>query len=155
MTVVTRNIRATPYRAANDAWEVIVRLLAPNPGPAHDELERVSGIASSLIASESSKDHPMVVWGAGPRVRIRCQFGEDAVTGDNATEDKLAKSPTDGDWSMSLPCSEEDLTWIKAALAKQSNRITARKLGEAVEIDEREERSASSVTIDKEAFFRP
>jgi hypothetical protein len=56
---------------------------------------------------------------------------------------------------MSLPCSEEDLTWIKAALAKQSNRITARKLGEAVEIDEREERSASSVTIDKEAFFRP
>jgi hypothetical protein len=134
---------------------VIVGLLAPNGGTARDELMRVAGIAASLIAAEAPKDDKMVVWGGGPRVRISCTYAEDAITGDNANETKLARSPTEGDWSMSLPCPEEDLTWVQAALAKKSTRITARKLGEKLDTDADEGASGTAATIDTEAFLRP
>lgn len=157
MTVLARTIRATPHRASNEAWDVIVALLAPNAGPAREELNRVTGIASALITSEVPKDDPIVVLGAGPRVRIYCVFNEDAVTGDNAREEKLPSPPTDGDWSMSLPCPEEDLTWVKAALANKSTRITARKVGEAVgaQSDRGEEQVVASTAINREVFLRP
>ena len=70
----------------------------------------------------------------GPE-RSVAYYDEDAITGDNASETKLATSPTNGDWSMSLPCPEEDLTWVQAALAKRSKRVTARKLGEKLDTD--------------------
>jgi hypothetical protein len=56
---------------------------------------------------------------------------------------------------MSLPCPEEDLTWVRAALAKQSKRVTARKLGEKLDTDADEGGSASAATINTEAFLRP
>jgi hypothetical protein len=99
MTVLARIVRATPYRHADEAWDIIVSLLAPSGGRARDELMRVAGVATSLIASEAPKDHKIVVWGSGPRVRVSCSYGEDAITGDNANEGSLPRSPTDGDWS--------------------------------------------------------
>ena len=155
MTLVARVVRATPHRSAGEAWEVIVGLLAPGGGAARDELMKVAGVATSLIASEAPKEDKMVVWGGGPRVRISCLYGEDAITGDNANETQLARSPTDGDWSMSLPCPEEDLPWVQAALAKKAKRVTARKLGEKLDSDADEGRSAAAAPIDKEAFLRP
>ena len=155
MTVLARTVRATPFRPADEAWDVIVGLLAPNVGAARDELMKVAGVATSLIASGAPKNDKIVVWGGGPRVRIDCIYDEDAITGDDASEMKLARSPTDGDWSMSLPCPEEDLTWVQGALAKKSTRITARKLGEKLDTDADESMSDSAATIDKEAFLRP
>ena len=116
MTVLARTIRAVPYRGASEAWDLITDLLASAPGAARDELIRVGGIAASVIASEVPKNDPVVVWGTGPRLRIYCLFGEEAILGDDANEQKLAESPTDGNWYMSLPCREEDLTWITTAL---------------------------------------
>jgi hypothetical protein len=157
MTVLARRVRATPYRSADKAWEIIVSLLASNDSPARDELTGVNGIASSLIASEAPKGDPIVVHGVGPRLRIYCVYDEDAFTGDNANEQRLPQLPTDGDWSLSLPCPEEDLLWVKEALAKKSKRVTARKLGESVDADvqDDEEKGASAPSIDKEAFYRP
>jgi hypothetical protein len=155
MNVFARVVRATPHRPADEAWDVIVSLLAPNGGAAGDELVKVAGVASSLIASEAPKTDKIVVWGGGPRVRISCAYGEDAITGDNANEQKLPRSPTDGDWFMSLPCPEEDLTWVRAALAKKSTRITVRKLGEKLDTEADEDQGTSAATIDKEAFLRP
>ena len=156
MTVLARHVRATPHRPADEAWEVIVGLLTPGGGAAREELLRVGGVASSLIASEAAKDDPVVVYGAGPRVRVYCLYDEEAVTGDRANEQELPSSPTDGDWCMSLPCPAEDLQWITEARAKKSTRVIARKLGEAVEVDAGDgNESTSAVTVDKEAFFRP
>ena len=157
MTVLSRRIRATPYRSANDAWDLIVGLLAPAAGGAQDELRRVGGLASSLIASEAWLESPVVVWGTGPRVRIYCLFGDNAITGDDANEQAFPNAPASGDWSMSLPCPDEDLDWVKAALAKQSTRTTARKVGDALTTasDDGDAKTAASVSIDREAFFRP
>ena len=155
MNVFARIVRATPHRPADEAWDVIVGLLAPNGSAARDELMKVAGVATSLIASEAPKNDKIVIWGGGPRVRISCVYGEDAITGDNANEQKLPRSPADGDWSMSLPCPEEDLTWVRAALAKKSTRITVRKLGEKLDTEADEDQGTSAATIDKEAFLRP
>lgn len=154
MTVLTRVVRATPYRPADEAWDVIVGLLTPEGGAARDELMKVAGVTTSLIAAEAPKNDQIVVSGGGPQVRITCIYGEDAVT-DDAREEKLPRSPTDGDWRMSLPCDEEDLTWVRAALAKKSQRVTARKLGEKPDTDADESQGASAANIDKDAFFRP
>jgi hypothetical protein len=153
VTVFARTVRATPFRSAAAAWDVIVALLAPDGGEAKAELMKVAGVAASLIAAEAPKADKIVVWGGGPRVRIDCLF-DDATGGDSANETKLARSATDGDWRMSLPCAEEDLEWVTAALAKKSSRVTARKLGEEPETDAGGGSNASA-TINKEAFFRP
>jgi hypothetical protein len=155
-SVVARRIKATPARSASEAWAMIVNLVAPNTGAARTELESIAGIASSLISDEAFKDAPAVMRGKGPRVRFYCLYGEDAITGDDASESALATVPTDEDWKMSLPCSPDDLTWVQSALKAKSTRVTARDLNDSVSDDDEETSSASSkaVAINKEAFLR-
>jgi hypothetical protein len=153
MTVFARIISSVPQRSADDTWAKIVSLLAPDQdSESHSELTSIAGIAGSLIARESMTE-PIVVFGSGPRVRIRCLYNEDALTGDGASEGVLPTNPTTGDWSISLPCPKEDLTWITNALARKSSRITAREMGTAVDDDVEESSAKSAVTINKEAFL--
>src|SRR4030042_4651426 len=127
MTTISRKIIAIPARSASEAWKVIVNLIAPQTdSDAQRELLETTGIASSLITDEAMKNAPIVVYGVGPRIRIYCLYNEDAITGENASEETLPFSPTEGDWKMSLPCPAEDLDWVQRALKKRSGRITAR-----------------------------
>lgn len=157
MSAVARRIRATPERSASDAWDIIVDLVAPANGSARQELLSIEGIASSIIATESPKDAPMVVRGKGPRVRIYCLYNEDAISGDNANEAALAETPTDAEWLMSLPVDADDVTWIKDALAKKTSRVTVRDKSET--LDAGEDSSATTSTraaaINMEEFLRP
>jgi hypothetical protein len=105
------------------------------------------------------KDAAIVVLGSGPRVRIRCLYDEEAITGEDASEEKLATCPTEGEWVMSLPCPPEDLKWVGESLGKLSTRITARNLSEGPFSDSTETNSgnnskAAEVTVDQESFFR-
>jgi hypothetical protein len=155
MTVVARRIKAAPVRVASETWTTIVNLLAPDANDkAREELLAVTGVASSLIADEVMQDAPIVVYGSGPRVRIYCLYGEDAVSGENANEVPLVSSPLKGDWSMSLPCQESDLKWAQNALKKVSTHITARDMTTAVEDASDKSTSEQSIRINKEAFFR-
>ena len=52
-----------------------------------------------------------MIWGGGPHVRVYCVFDEDAITKDGLNEDALPKSPTEGDWRMSIPFLAEDVAW--------------------------------------------
>ena len=158
-SVIARRIIATPVRHASEAWATIVNLMAPSRGSARTELESVAGIASSLISDEAFQDAPAVVRGKGPRVRFYCIYGEDAISGEDASEAALANVPTEAEWKMSLPCPADDLQWVQAALAKKSTRITARDLSEKVtdedEDSQGQDASAKAITINREAFFRP
>lgn len=157
MSTVARRIRATPERAASDAWQVIVDLIAPKDGPARHELIGVEGIASSLISTESPKDAPMVVRGKGPRVRIYCLYDDEAISGDDANEATLAECPTDGEWVMSLPADADDVSWVKDALARKSTRVTVREKSEAIDDgdDQKQKSATSEAAINMEAFLRP
>jgi hypothetical protein len=155
MTVVSRRVVATPARSASASWDVIVKLVTKPGSPARQELQRIEGVASCIIAEESLKTDPCVVFGSGPRLRIYCLYNEDAIAGEDANEAALTFTPTEGDWRMSLPCAADDLEWVKKALAGCSTHVTAREAGTAVD-PEPSNASASSTgaVIDREAFLR-
>lgn len=160
-TVIRRSVRATPHRTSTEAWAFITALIAPDPkSSARTELESVTGAASMIIASEHPADHPIVVSGNGPRVRIYCLYGENAALGDSANEKALASTAAAGDWKLSLPCAEDDLDWVQKFLREQSSRITARALGDPVPGDDEDEKSSRSQSaqtrdINLDAFLNP
>jgi hypothetical protein len=130
MTVVARTFCAIPQRSALETWGAIVELLAPNrSSDARRELEAISGVAASLIASEAMTS-AVVVAGSGPRVRIYCSYGDDAVSGDGSNESPLAFCATEGNWSLSLPAPVDDVEWIAALLSAKSPRISVREMGD-------------------------
>jgi hypothetical protein len=142
-TVLARRVASTPVRTAVETWARIVEIVAPDPeSPARKELAKVAGTACSSIASEAPKEAPMVIWGGGPRVRVYCVFDEDAITQDGVNEDALPKSPTQGDWRMSIPFLADDVAWSGASLAAASSRVSARSVDD--EIEEEDEPAAAS-----------
>ena len=155
MTVVSRRVVATPARSASAAWDVIVRLVTASGSPARQELQRIEGIASCIIAEESLKADPCVIFGSGPRLRIYCLYAEDAIAGEDANEAALTFTPTEGDWQMSLPCPADDLEWVEKALRERSTHVTAREAGAPVEAEPANApASAAGAAIDREAFLR-
>ena len=86
-----------------------------------------------------------------------CLYSDEAISGDDANESALASCPTDGDWLMSLPAEDDDVAWVKEALAKKSTRVIVREKSEAFD-DPEENSSTANVTevdINMEAFLRP
>ncbi len=156
MAVVARRVIAEPMRSASATWEVIVNLLTSEANnEARKELLAVGGIASSLVAAEAMKDAPIVAYGSGPRVRIYCLYGEDAIVGEAANESQLTASPVSNEnWSVSLPCPEDDLEWVTSALKKRSARVTARDMKLPVDDDNKLNTGEKSARINVEAFLR-
>jgi hypothetical protein len=155
MTVVSRRVVATPARSASASWDVIVKLVTTPGSPARQELQGIEGIASCIIAEESLKSDPCVVFGSGPRLRVYCLYNEDAIAGEDANETALTFTPTEGDWRMSLPCAADDLEWVKKALSERSTHVTAREAGTAVDPEPSNASAFSTgAVIDREAFFR-
>lgn len=154
--VVARRVASTPKRTAAQTWEKIVEILAPDPNSdARKELAKAAGVACSSISSEALRDAAVVVWGTGPRIRVYCVFDEDAITGDGVSEDALSKSPTEGDWRMSIPCQPEDVKWSNGKLAEVSSRISARSAEDDLEDDTSESVfSSHSLTINVEEFLK-
>ncbi|MCC6192458.1 MAG: hypothetical protein IT318_25810 [Anaerolineales bacterium] len=154
MTTIARRVVSEPVRSASETWITIVDLLtAPGAEPAvREELLAVTGIASSLIVTEAWKDTPVVVHGSGPRVRIYCLYGDDAIIGEVANESALASNPVTDDWAMSLPSPADDLDWVHNALKAHSKHITARDMNEAVPEEKQSAGGQKSATLDVEAF---
>ncbi|WP_316193247.1 MULTISPECIES: hypothetical protein [unclassified Bradyrhizobium] len=141
-TVHRRTFAATPARDALSTWNAIVDVLAPGAShPARKDLTAVAGIAASVISDRSPKDHAIVATCDGPRTRIYCLFDDDAV-GSDANEAALGYDPLKGDWAVSLPCDADELDWVKRALKKHGDRVTARELDAATAADEATEASA-------------
>jgi hypothetical protein len=153
--VLARRVASTPVRTAVETWSRIVEIIAPDPdSAARKELEKVAGAACASIASEAPKDASMVIWGGGPRVRVYCLFDEDAITQDGVNEDALPRSPTEGDWRMSIPFLPDDVAWSGGSLAAASSRISARSVDEEVDDAEPAEPAKASLTINLTEFLK-
>ncbi|HYC49760.1 MAG TPA: hypothetical protein VEB19_01500 [Gemmatimonadaceae bacterium] len=167
MTTVARTFASLPKVYATDTWERIVQLIAPDPrSAARTELAAVAGVMCSCITDEALRDDALTVFGSGPRVRIYCVYGDDAMDGDKVQDSPLSFVATDGDWRMSVPCLTEDLDWVSKALAVNSKRVTARATGTDVNNDsfdsksvlqpksERITHARSAFRIDEDALRR-
>lgn len=153
-SIVVRRVASTPKRTASETWVLITSILAPDPkSSARAELMAAAGVGCSAISSEAPKDDPIVLRGAGPRVRIYCVFGDDAIAGEAINEDPLVQSPTEGDWSMSIPCPPEDLNWCQASLAAVSKRISVRAVGET-DLDSKSAANDQPLTVNREEFLK-
>lgn len=156
MTVVARRVASIPVRLASDTWLRLVDLVAPTNTAARGELLRVTGIACSLITREAMKDSPIVVAGDGPRARLYCVYGEEAIEGAKVNEAALPGSPAESStWTVSLPCPAQDLSWVEASLKQLSSRITARDMSEMLLAEPDSEASAAEASINFESFLRP
>lgn len=162
VSVVARTVASIPQRTASDTWRVIVDLIAPDSkSEARRDLDAVAGIVCSLITDEALADDALLVYGAGPRVRIYAAYGDDAVSGDRVQESALSFIATADGWQLSLPCPEADLTWVKQSLARVSTRVHARQLGadvkelSAVRADRASAApSLATSLVDLESFLR-
>jgi len=125
MSMIVRRIRATPERSSIETWKVIMDLISQPGTLARRTLSSVQGVAACLIADEIPTDSPIVLAGSGPRLRIYCLYGEDAVVGDDADEGALSWDATEGIWRMWLPASGEDFAWVSRELAKCGTTIAA------------------------------
>jgi hypothetical protein len=156
MTVVARRVASIPVRLASETWRRVVELVAPTNTAARDELLQVTGIAASLITREVMKESAIVVAGEGPRIRVYCVYGEDAIEGARVNEADLVSSPAGSStWTVSLPCPAEDLSWVQASLERISSRITARDMGEAPLSETDDEPGAAKASINQESFLKP
>lgn len=156
MSVIARRIRAAPERSAVEVWSVILCLIAQDGSDVKAELDSITGIAASIIADETPKESPIVVAGNGPRLRIYCIYGEGAITGENYAESEITWNPTEGDWKMWLPVSEDDLEWVNVELSKYSNHVVAYNPDcEEPASDTRANNADVKLSINREVFKRP
>jgi hypothetical protein len=147
-SVVTRTIRAVPFRSARDAWRLIIDILTAAGGAAHrSELDSVAGIAAAVITEKSPEQAPIVVVGGGPRVRIYCLYDESALEADTQNEQSLSFDPLGEDWTVSLPCPSADLTWVTAALGKKTLRVQARNATDGIAVPVEKDESAFELSV--------
>jgi hypothetical protein len=154
-TVARRTFRSTPHRDAAQTWYSIVELLTQGrTGEAKNELLAVSGIASSVIADRAPRTAPILVICDGPRTRIYCVYDEAALDDSEESENALGFDPLKGNWHISLPCQQGDLSWVQAALKKHTGRITARDLATGFADSEEAKTSKSEpLVLDPEGFL--
>lgn len=141
-------------RTADATWTAIVDVIAPEEAPGREHLQRLQGIAASLIAAEAWKKRPVVIVGVGAQLRIYCLYDEDAIVGDDANEDPLSWSPTDGEWTIELPCPPEDIEWVQAALSDADAPVTVVNCTQTQVATMTGASTAKAPIIDTEAFLR-
>jgi hypothetical protein len=154
-TVAKRIVRGSPFRDANETWNLIVDLLTQGKdNDARHALRAVAGLACCVITDQALKDAPLIAACDGPRTRIYCLYDEDSIDSTSANEDKLGFDPLKGDWHVSLPCVAEELNWVQAALKKHGNRITARDLTSGIAEEESVLVKSAALTLDVEQFLK-
>jgi hypothetical protein len=149
-TVVRRIFRSSPHRNTLSTWAAIVDLLTASNTGARAELESVEGTASIIIGDKACEAASITVTCDGPQTRVYCLFDDDAIDGSDANEDVLGFDPLNGNWSISLPCDADDLSWVQAALAKKTPRVTARDKTEKQKQASATNQSSGALEIDIE-----
>jgi hypothetical protein len=153
-TVASRTFRSTPHRDAGETWNAIVHLLTKGKDTsARRELMAVAGVAASCIADQAPLAAPIIVTCDGPRTRIYCVYDDDALDESGASEDSLGFDPLSGNWALSMPCQKDDLAWVRSALVKHSQRITARDVDTGIVVENEKSASSGEMVLDVEGFF--
>jgi hypothetical protein len=126
-TIVSRTFRSSPYRDAAETWDAIVAILTQDrPSDARTNLVAVTGVVASLIADQVPKQSPIVVTCDGPRTRIYCLYDEDAVEGSDGNEEPLGFDALKGNWRISLPCPEDNLSFLGSTSPQTQQLRSAR-----------------------------
>lgn len=143
---IRRDIASIPERSASETWQKIVELVTGSNSRDVQQLKAAAGVMGSIITDEHPAARPILLEGAGPQLRIYCCYGMDAVELGSKV-DSLNWNPTNGDWTMHVPCDAENLDWVRKSLAGTSPRIKVFDLAEEDRGDNEEQKAAATGEI--------
>jgi hypothetical protein len=143
-----RDIASVPLRTGEATWDAVIGLITGQKSVDAAQLTAASSIMAMLISDEIHSGEPLTLVGGSTRVVLYCTFGSDAlIMGDEI--DPLPINPTESDWTLYVPCAEDDLDWARKTLATRAPRIKLHKPGEAISDDENASATArQSLDID-------
>jgi hypothetical protein len=155
---VRRDVSSVPFRSAGETWQRIIDLVTGIESKDVQQLKKAAGVMGSIITDEHPASRAIILEGAGAQLRIYCRYGMKAVE-EGGKVDSLTWNPTAGDWTMHVPCDEDNIEWVKSSLAASSPRIKFFDVAEADRADEEEnaavKKTGGGVVVDwniKEAF---
>jgi hypothetical protein len=119
---VRRDISSIPHRSASETWQRVIELVTGPDSKDTEQLRAASGVMASIITDEHPGSKAIVLEGVGAQLRIYCRYGMKAIE-EGSDVDALTWNPTAGDWTMHVPCDTDNMSWVKASLAKTSPRI--------------------------------
>lgn len=157
MSTVVRRFLASPVRLSSDTWAAVTKLVCKGQANATLEFAKVSGIASALLNDELFKSHPFVVKNKGPRLRVYCIYGQDAISEEGKNEDALSWDPVANDWHAYIPCAPEEFKEISKLLNSKSGKFSVYDIDEGLPDQEETEdktttANSQAATVDWEAF---
>ena len=113
---VRRDISSIPLRSASETWECIIDLVTGSGSEEVKQLKRAAGVMGSIITDEHPARRAIMLEGVGAQLRIYLRYGMKALE-EGAKMDSLSWNPTAGDWTMHVPCDDENIAWVKKSLA--------------------------------------
>lgn len=147
---VRRDISSIPHRSASETWECIVDLVTGPGSKDAQQLRSAAGVMGSIITDEHPSRRAIMLEGVGPQLRIYLRYGMKALE-EGGKVDSLTWNPTKGDWTMHVPCDDENIEWVKKSLASCA-RIKVFDVAEADRAEDEEESSVakagSSIVVD-------
>lgn len=145
-----RDISSIPLRSAAETWRTVQQLVTSKDSVDADQLDAAASVMAVLITEEAFRPEPLTLAGVGPRLVIYLRHGVDALEQGGGV-DELTWNPTAGDWTLFVPCPEEDFEWTKKMLADRAPRFVVLKSGEKPD-DRDAANKAESLTINWGVF---
>ena len=148
---VRRDISSIPHCSAGETWQRIIDLVTGAGSIDVQQLKKAAGVMGSIITDEHPATRAIMLEGVGPQLRIYCRYGMKALEeGDDV--DRLTWNPTDGNWTMHVPCDEENIHWVRQSLSESSPRIRVFDIAETDRAEEEEKtavvKGGGSVVVD-------
>lgn len=137
---VRRDVSSIPQRSAGETWQAIIDLVTGPKSKHVQQLTSAVGVMGSIITDEHPASRAIILEGVGAQLRIYCRYGMKAID-EGGEIDSLMWNPTAGNWTMHVPCDAENMSWVKASLARTSDRI---KVFDVAEEERSDDESASS-----------
>lgn len=119
---VRRDISSIPLRTAEKTWKTICDLITANDSEDIAQLDAAASVMYSLIADEVFIEAPLTIIGVSHRLVIYLRYRADALE-EGESVDVLEWNPTAGDWTMYVPCDDENFDWVKKTLAARAPRF--------------------------------
>ena len=143
---IRRDISSIPERSASETWQRIIDLVTGGGSKDVQQLKAAAGVMGSIITDEHPSARPILLEGAGPQLRIYCSYGMDAIE-QGTKVDSLNWNPTEGNWTMHVPCDAENMDWVKKSLASTSPRIKVFDVKDEERAEDEQQQAAKSEIV--------
>lgn len=146
---IRRDVSSIPERSASETWQRIIDLVTGKGSADVQQLKAAAGVMGSIITDEHPAARPILLEGSGPQLRVYCSYGINAIE-QGSKVDSLNWNPTDGDWTMHVPCDAENMDWVKKSLAGTSPRIKVFDVADEERADDEQHQASakSEIVID-------